>query len=88
MVVDLEYLVAYGEDGLEITLVPPPDLNIENVPAADIFHDGETLTFTIDVGTNVQCTLFREEDGAFEGECVDEAGEGGLMTMVPPAGGR
>lgn len=84
--VDLEYLIVYGEEGLEIELVLPPEMGMGNLMAGEVTHDGESLTFTLEVGETVSCSLMREDDGHFEGECFDSSGIGALMTMFPPDG--
>lgn len=85
-IVEVEYRVSYGEAGLEIELVPPPDL-APPLPATEILHDGEVLSFTLEVDATltVSCALYRQDDGRYEGECIDPSGEAALMTMFPPA---
>ncbi len=87
-IVDVEYLVAYGEDGLEIELVPPAEMGMGSFTAFDVLFDGEALSFTLDVGEIVSCALVSMEDGHLEGECVDSSGFPASMTMFPPHGTR
>ncbi len=56
-------------------------------PFSDLVLDGADLTFTFVPPSNdsVSCALKRQEDGSFEGECVDTKGEGGQLIMNPPS---
>lgn len=84
--IELEYEVSYGEEGLAIVLHPPAETGVGSVTADDPVYEALTLTFTLVVGDTIMCTLFEEEDGHLEGDCVDSSGEPALMTMFPPAG--
>jgi hypothetical protein len=84
--IELEYEVSYGDDGLAIVLHPPAEVGVGPLAADDPVYDVQTLSFTLMVGDTVLCTLLEEEDGHFEGDCVDASGEPALMTMFPPAG--
>lgn len=84
--IELEYEVAYGEEGLTLTLHPPAETGVGAVTADNPLYEALTLSFTLVVGETIQCTLFEEEDGHLEGDCVDSSGEPALMTMYPPAG--
>lgn len=84
--IELEYEVSYGEEGLAIVLYPPAETGVGSVTADDPVYEALTLTFTLVVGDTIMCTLFEEEDGHLEGDCVDSSGEPALMTMFPPAG--
>lgn len=83
--IELEYEVSYGERGLAIVLHPPAESGVGPVTADDPVYGALTLTFTLVVGDTIMCTLFEEEDGHLEGDCVDSSGEPALMTMFPPA---
>ena len=83
-IVYVEYVVTYSDEKLEIALVPPPELGMGEVPAYEVMHETDILTFNLEVGASVNCALYLEDDGTFEGECVDSSGEGALMTMIPP----
>jgi len=83
--IELEYEVSYGEEGLSIVLHPPAEVGVGPLPADDPVYEALTLTFTLLVGDTVMCTLFEEEDGHLEGDCVGSDGEPALMTMFPPA---
>ena len=86
-IVSVEYEVAYDEEGaLQISLVPPAGLGAPPlIPFEDIQLSDGVLTFGWGVeDTWLTCEMVRQEDGSFEGECVDESGEPGYLTMVPP----
>ncbi len=83
--VDLEYHVAYGEEGLELTLEPPVELGVGTLVAGDVAFSGEVLSFTLQVGETVSCELYMQEDGHLEGECLGATGEAAIMTMFPPS---
>lgn len=85
-VIELEYEVSYGEGGLSLVLHPPADAGVGPVTADDPVYEALTLTFTLIVGDTIMCTLFEEEDGHLEGDCVGADGEPALMTMFPPVG--
>ena len=85
-VIDLEYEVSYVDDALGIELFPPPDLGQGSIVADNPTHEAEMIVFTMNVGESVSCSLARQEDGSYEGECVDSSGEAGLMIMIPPDG--
>jgi len=86
-VIDLSYDVSYADDALSIELILPADLGEGNVMAENPMHEADTIVFTLDVGQQVSCTLMAQDDGQFEGECVDSSGEGALMIMIPPEDG-
>ncbi|MFV1987320.1 MAG: hypothetical protein ACC682_08555 [Gemmatimonadota bacterium] len=86
-VIDLSYDVSYADDVLAIEIILPTDLGMGNVMAGNPMHEADTLVFTLDVGVQISCTLMAQDDGQFEGECVDSSGEGVLMTMIPPEDG-
>lgn len=85
--IELEYEVSYGETGLVIVLHPPAELGVGTLNADDPVYEAGALSFTLMVGDTVQCTLYQEEDGHLEGDCIDSSGEPALMTMYPPADG-
>ena len=87
-VFDLEVVVRYEEDALSIEIVPPPDSGMGTFPTSDAMFEENTLTFTFDPsGTVISCTLAGQEDGSFEGECLDSTGEAAIMSIFPPADG-
>lgn len=85
---EVQYEVSYDEEGaLAITLLPPAGVGAPpSIPFNDIALEDEALTFGWSAGdTALDCELLLLEDGSFEGECVDEDGVPGFLTMVPPA---
>jgi len=84
--IELEYEVSYGEAGLSLVLHPPADTGVGPVTADDPVYEALTLTFTLIVGDTIMCTLFEEDDGHLEGDCIGSDGEPAVMTMFPPAG--
>ena len=87
-VIEVEYDVVHGEEGLAIAIIPPPGLapqdrfEFENVA----LEDG-VLTFNWSPGVWLDCALDLQEDGSYEGECLDEEGAPGILRMVPPGEG-
>jgi hypothetical protein len=79
-VVDVEYEVSVTNDEIGITLV----FEMGTFEFASIEFDGSVLSFTWSPGVNLTCELELQDDGSFEGECVDEGGESGFLTMNPP----
>lgn len=84
---DLFYDVSYDDGGLAIELILPPETGMGTLFAESPMYEAETLVFTLDVGEAVSCSLTEEDDGRFEGECMDSSGVGALMTMFPPEEG-
>lgn len=87
---DVQYEVSYDEEGaLAITLLPPAGVGAPpSIPFSDVALEDEALTFAWSAGsTALDCELLLLEAGSFEGECVDEDGVPGYLTMVPPADG-
>lgn len=82
--IELEYEVGYGDAGLSIVLHPPAEVGVGPLPAEDPVYEALTLSFSLNVGDTVQCTLFEEEDGHLEGDCIGSDGQPALMTMFPP----
>ena len=55
-------------------------------PVDNINLQGKELTYTIATGGAVlSCSLMAQDDGRYEGECVDLQGAPGQVTMIPPA---
>ena len=86
-VVDLAYDVTYDEDVLGIELILPADLGMGNIPAGNPMLEQGALTFSLEVGESVSCQLALNDDGSYEGECIDSTGGAALMTMIPPEDG-
>lgn len=52
---------------------------------ADVKFDGTTITFSFQPGPIVDCTLKKQEDGSFSGQCIEEGGGGAAdMVLNPP----
>ena len=57
-------------------------------PFTAVKLEGTKLSFGFVVeSSDVTCKLEKKEDGSFAGPCVDQSGQGGPMTMVPPKKG-
>ena len=82
---DVLYTVTNEDGGTQIALQVPEmgmELAFENVQVED-----GALTFNVSVDTTyLDCEMTRQDDGSFEGYCVDPDGEAGFLTMVPPEG--
>jgi len=86
--IEVQYEVSYDEEGaLQITLLPPAGVGAPpSIPFREEALTEESLTFSWTAGsTDLDCELLLLEDGSFEGECVDDDGMPGYLTMVPPA---
>jgi hypothetical protein len=81
---DMSYDVSYMEDKLVIELILPADVGMGNVMATNPMQEAGFVIFTLDVGEVVNCELMAQDDGQYEGECIDSTGGAALMTMVPP----
>ncbi len=79
---DLVYTVSNTDEALAIMLEVAGQ---GSFPLQNIDLQGETLTFALNAGGALSCTLMKQEDGRFEGECVDLSGSSGQLTMIPPA---
>ncbi|MDX1494322.1 MAG: hypothetical protein R3253_09695, partial [Longimicrobiales bacterium] len=56
-------------------------------PLETVVLNGDLLTFSFRMGTEVECELERQPDGSFTGPCTSGAATGmGTLTMEPPAG--
>jgi len=51
---------------------------------SEIHFDQTKLVFTWDAGVKIVCTLDPATEGSYSGSCIDESGNSGTMTMVPP----
>lgn len=81
---DIDYEVWYDEEGaLAIELTPPPEVG-GPIVASNVALTADALNFTLEVGETISCQLLRIDDGHYEGECLDSAGEAGIMSMFPP----
>lgn len=80
--VAVNYTVAEVDGALSISL----SVMGESVPFSDVSLDGDELTFWWEPGPRVSCTLIRQDDGSFEGQCTDgSVGGEGTMAMRPPS---
>lgn len=55
-------------------------------PLETIALNGDLLTFSFSMGTDVRCELERQADGSFTGPCSSGAMRKGTLTMEPPSG--
>ncbi|MDH3733227.1 MAG: hypothetical protein OEU54_06810 [Gemmatimonadota bacterium] len=83
---DVSYEVSYDDEGaLKIDLIPPAGLGAPaSIPFESLEFEDGSLTFSWFGGTALTCELTQQEDGSFEGECVDTGGTPGILVMVPP----
>ena len=71
------------DDGLAVTMT------VEGTtprPLQTIVLDDDLLTFSFNMGVDVECELERQEDGSFTGPCRSTDLDMGTLTMEPPAG--
>ncbi len=85
--IPLDYAIRYEDDTLVLELLPPAEMGMGAIPADNPTFVEGTLSFTLNVGEVISCSLFQGDDGHLEGECVDSTGGGATMTMFPPEGG-
>jgi hypothetical protein len=82
---DVVYDVTVKGDTIEIIARPG---GRGNFPFSDVkLVDAKTLTFWFTPGPRVDCKLTRRDDGAFEGPCLNPAGQEARLLMVPPKDG-
>ena len=80
---DLAYTVSHRDSVISIMLDVPGE---GSFPLNDVALQEGTLTFAIHTGgALLRCVLAQQDSGGFEGECVDEDGDAGFVTMMPPA---
>ena len=81
---EVNYDVTVRGDTVAIVVNAPPHGTFR-------FHDvklsNNTLTFWLEPGPRVECTLRRREDGAFAGSCKDPQGGIAQLLMTPPKKG-
>ena len=71
------------DEGLAITMT------VEGTtprPLETIVLNGDLLTFSFVMGSDVRCELERQPDGSFTGPCASGDMRMGTLTMVPPGG--
>jgi hypothetical protein len=54
------------------------------ITMSGIHFDQSKLVFTWEAGAKIVCTLDPAAEGSYSGACVDDSGQSGTMTMVPP----
>jgi len=86
-VFDLSYDVSYEDEQLGIELILPAEIGMGNIVADSPMFDQGSLAFSLEVGESVACQLAENEDGSYEGECIDSTGGAAVMTMIPPEDG-
>ena len=71
------------EEGLAITLrIAEPQMVLT---ASEPKLEGRILSFSLSVEQNeLTCALERQDDGSFQGECIDLDGGAGYLVMNPP----
>jgi len=73
--------------------VPSVVMHAEDIEGEMEFRDVEVeegqMTFWWEPGVRVDCTLFANDSGGFEGKCTDGTGPNGegSLVMLPPAPG-
>lgn len=77
---EITYEVAATADGFSVLVNGPG----EPLPGSDVVVGDDRLTFTFEPGTPVDCVLMLQDDGRYEGECVDAGGDPGVLVMIPP----
>ncbi len=81
-IIDVVYEVK-TEEGLAITLRISEAQMV--LPASEPKLEGSILTFGLSVEQDeLTCTLERQNDGSFQGECIDLDGGAGYLVMNPP----
>ncbi len=83
---EIHYEVVYGEEGLEIAIIPPPEAPQDRYELSGIELEDGLLTFgwSPEPELWVDCALQLHEEGYYEGECVAGDGESGILKMIPP----
>lgn len=86
--VDVTYEVAVA-NGAPSVVMRAEDIEGE-MEFKDIEVEEGQMTFWWEPGVRVDCTLFANESGGFEGKCTDGTGPDGEghLVMLPPAPGR
>lgn len=84
VVIDAVFVVSNTDDRLGIS-IQIPEAGV-TLPTIDPELEGSELTFRIAIDTDdISCTLRRDDEGAYGGDCVDQDGGIGHMVMTPPA---
>lgn len=84
--VEISYEVTMDGDALMIALLPPTDAgaDADRYEFSEVRIEDGNLVFWWQPGPRVDCVLEPLDDG-YEGECSDESGETGILSMFPPA---
>lgn len=85
VVIDAVFVVTNTDDVLGIAIqIPEVGVTLETIEPK---LEGVELTFEIAMDTDfISCTLRRDDEGAYGGDCVDQDGGTGHMMMTPPTG--
>jgi len=83
--VEIGYEVKMDGDVLMIALLPPEGEGADDdrYEFSEVRMEDGNLVFWWQPGPRVDCVLEPLEDG-FEGECTDESGGTGILSMFPP----
>lgn len=78
---DASFIVRVSGDTTKITLSAAG----RDIEAADVKVEATRLLFSFAPGdTNVRCTLLLRDDKSYSGNCLDDNGGKGAITMRPP----
>lgn len=77
----VEYEVTATSDSLAIDLSVP---TMGTFPFENIAIEADTLSFSWEMNVLLYCSLIRQANTNFEGECGDAQGITGVITMIPP----
>jgi hypothetical protein len=80
----LTFEVTVSGDTISIMMITP---DRGSYPVENAQYKDDTLTFVFHPGPRVQCSLPRQSDGSYTGECKGEDDLSAVMTMVPPKKG-
>ena len=82
---DVIYEVKTTDEGQQLTIqIPEAGMAL---PATELKLEGDKLTFTLSIDMDdIACVLERQENGSFEGACIDQSGGTGWLVMNPPGG--
>ena len=78
----LTYDVGVSGDSISI-LIRTSDRG--DYPASDTRLAGDTLTFKFMPALGAECSLVKQGDGSFVGDCLSEGGMSMTLVMKPPA---
>ncbi len=86
---DSEYLdlllnVEGAGDSLQLTL-EVPSYQAQTFPVYRVRLAGDHLSFRWRLGVQLDCSVDRQEDGSFQGGCLDPRGGRGPILLIPPS---